>query len=264
VILEACVDSVESALAAQAGGADRVELCENLLEGGTTPSAGLVEVCRERLRIPLHVLVRPRGGDFVYSDVETEVMQRDIALARRVGAGGVVLGALRPDGTVDVERTRALIGAARPLSVTFHRAFDFTPDADAALDTLIALGVDRVLTSGQAPTAVAGIQTLARLVVRAAGRIGVLAGGGLSEENLTAVAAESGVREVHVRATALLESPVSYRPRHLSLLKQPLPNEFDRAVTDPDRIRGLADLLQKLDPPPVRRGGSQRRKDGAA
>jgi copper homeostasis protein len=254
VILEACVDSVESALAAQAGGADRVELCEGLLEGGTTPSAGLIEVCRERLRIPLHVLIRPRGGDFVYSDVETEVMRRDIALARRFGAQGVVLGALRPDGTVDVERTRELIGAARPLSVTFHRAFDFSPDADAALDALIALGVDRVLTSGQAASAVEGTQTLARLVMRAAGRIAILAGGGLSEENLAAVIVGSGVREVHVRATALLESPASYRPRHLTLLKQPLPNEFDRAVTDPERIRRLAGLLEQLEPP---RSGSR-------
>jgi len=247
VILEACVDSVESALAAQAGGAHRIELCEDLLEGGTTPSAGMIEVCRERLQIPVHVLIRPRGGDFVYSDVEIEVMQRDIALARRLGARGVVYGALRPDGSVDVERTKALLGVSRPLSVTFHRAFDFTPDADAALDTLIGLGIDRVLTSGQAPTAVEGTRTLARLVTRAAGRIRILAGGGLTEENLAGVVASTGVPEVHVRATALLESPASYRPRHLSLLKQPLPNEFDRAVTDPERIRRLSGILGKID-----------------
>ena len=249
VVLEACVDSVESALAAQAGGADRVELCDDLLEGGTTPSAGTIELCRERLRIPLHVLVRPRGGDFVYSDVELEVMQRDIALARHLGAHGVVVGALRPDGAVDEERTRALLGVARPMTVTFHRAFDFTPDADEALDMLIALGVDRVLTSGQAPSAQEGTHTLARLVTRAAGRIAILAGGGVSEENIAEITQRTGVREVHVRATALLESPTSYRPRHLSLLKQPLPNEFDRAVTDPERIRRLSGLLQKLDPP---------------
>lgn len=246
VLLEACVDSVESALAAQAGGADRVELCEDLLEGGTTPSAGMIEVCQERLRIPMHVLVRPRGGDFVYSEVEIEVMQRDIALARRLGAKGVVFGALHPDGTIDVERTRALMGAARPMSITFHRAFDFTADADAALDTLIRLGVERVLTSGQAPTAAEGTQTLARLMTRAEGRIGILAGGGLNEENITSVAESSGVREVHVRATALLESPASFRPRHLSLLKQPLPNEFDRAVTDPERIRRISGLLRNI------------------
>ena len=246
VLLEACVDSVESALAAQAGGADRVELRENLLEGGTTPSAGMLEVCHERLRIPTHVLVRPRGGDFVYSEVEIEVMQRDIALARRLGAKAVVFGALHPDGTIHVEQVRALMGVARPLSVTFHRAFDFTPDADAALDTLIRLGVERVLTSGQAPTAIEGLQTLSRLVTRAEGRIGVLAGGGLSEENIESVAERTGVREVHVRATALLESPASFRPRHLSLLKQPLPNEFDRAVTDPERIRRISGLLQNI------------------
>jgi copper homeostasis protein len=246
VLLEACVDSVESALAAQSGGADRVELCEDLLEGGTTPSAGMMEVCQERLHIPLHVLVRPRGADFVYSDVEIEVMQRDIALARRLGVAGVVLGALRPDGTIDTERTQALIGAARPMSITFHRAFDFTPDADAALDTLIRLGIERVLTSGQAPTAVKGLQTLTRLVSRAAGRIIVLAGGGLSEENITTVAEQTGVREVHVRATALLESPASFRPSHLTLLKQPLPNEFDRAVTDPERIRRISGLLEQI------------------
>lgn len=246
VLLEACVDSVESALAAQAGGADRVELCEDLLEGGTTPSTGMIEVCRERLRIPMHVLVRPRGGDFVYTDIELEVMQRDIAVARRVGAAGVVFGALQPDGTIDVERTRALMAVSRPMSVTFHRAFDFTPDADAALDTLMQLGVERVLTSGQAPTAVLGLQTLQRLVTRAEGRIAILAGGGLSEENIAKVAESTGIREVHVRATALLESPASFRPRHLSLLKQPLPNEFDRAVTDPERIRRISGILGQV------------------
>lgn len=249
VLLEACVDSVESALAAQAGGADRVELCEDLLEGGTTPSAGMIEVCQERLGIPMHVLVRPRGGDFVYSDTEIEVMQRDIALARRLGVNGVVFGALRPDGSIDLERTRALMGAARPLSITFHRAFDFTPDADAALDVLIRLGIERVLTSGQAPTAMEGTQALQRLVTRAEGRIGILAGGGLNEENIAGVAERTGVREVHVRATALLESPASFRPRHLTLLKQPLPNEFDRAVTDPERIRRISGLLHRLDSP---------------
>lgn len=243
MIIEACVDSVESAIGAQAGGAHRVELCESLLEGGTTPSAGLIEVCRERLHIPLHVLVRPRGGDFVYSNVELDVMRRDIGVARRLGAQGVVIGALNADGTIDVPATRSLIEAARPLSVTFHRAFDFTPDADEALESLVAMGVDRVLTSGQAPTAVAGTGILARLVRRAAGRIAILAGGGVSEENVLAVIAQSGVSELHVRASALLESPASFRPTHVTLLKQPLPNDFDRAVTDPERIRRLAEIV---------------------
>ena len=241
--LEACVDSVESALNAQAGGADRVELCDNLPEGGTTPSAGAIAVCCERLRIPVHILVRPRGGDFVYSDAELEVMRRDIAVAQQYRAAGVVFGILLPDGSVDASRTRALIAAARPLAVTFHRAFDFTPDPDQALDDLVGLGVDRLLTSGQAAKASEGTGILARLVRRAAGRIAIAAGGGLSEENVLQVVEQTGVPEVHVRATALLESPAAYRPTHLTLLKAPLPNEYDRAVTDPERVRRLVELL---------------------
>lgn len=249
ILVEACVDSVESALAAEAGGADRVELCEDLPEGGTTPSAGLIGVCRDRLQIPLHVLIRPRGGDFVYSDLELDVMQRDIALTAKLGAAGVVFGALRPDGTVDRERTRALIEVARPLRVTFHRAFDFTPDADQTLEVLIELGVDRVLTSGQAKTAREGTRILTRLVSQAAGRIVIMAGGGVSEENVAEIARRTSVREVHVRATSLLESPTSYRPSHLTLQKRPLPNDFDRAVTDPERIRRISTLVKHLTPP---------------
>lgn len=242
--LEACVDSVESALSAQAGGADRVELCDNLLEGGTTPSAGLIALCCERLHIPVHVLVRPRGGDFVYSDVDLDVMRRDIAVARQHGAAGIVIGILLPDGSIDVPRTKLLIDTARPLAVTFHRAFDFAADPDRALDDLIALGVDRLLTSGQAPTAALGTGILARLVRRAAGRIAIAAAGGISEESITTVIEQTGVPEVHVRATALLESTVSYRPSHLTLLKPPIPNEYDRAVTDPERIRRLVGLVR--------------------
>lgn len=249
MVVEACVDSVESALAAQDGGAGRVEVCADLLEGGTTPSAGLIEVCRDRLRIPMHVLIRPRAGDFVYTDLELEVMQRDITLAAASGAAAVVVGALRPDGAVDTERTRVLIEVARPLPVTFHRAFDFTPDPDQALEALITLGVERVLTSGQAATVREGTRVLARLVSRAAGRIVIVAGGGVDEDNVAEIARRTGVSEVHVRATSLFESPTSYRPSHLSLQKRPPPNEFDRAVTDPERVRRISSLLQHLTPP---------------
>ncbi len=153
VLVEACVDTVASALAAEAAGAARVELCAGLAEGGTTPSAGLMALACERLRIPVFVLIRPRGGDFLYSEAEMEVMRRDIRQAKTLGARGVVLGVLRPDGHVDEARTRVLVDEARPMAVTFHRAFDVTPDASAALEALVALGIDRVLTSGQARTA---------------------------------------------------------------------------------------------------------------
>ncbi len=244
-MLEVCVDSVESALNAEAGGADRVELCGNLPEGGTTPSAGLTASCCERLRIPVHVLIRPRGGDFVYSDIELDVMRRDIAVAHQHGAAGVVIGVLDAAGAIDIPRIRSLVAAARPLAVTFHRAFDFTADRDQALDDLIALGVDRLLTSGQAQRALEGTAVLARLGRRAAGRIAIAAGGGLSEENILAVIERTGVTHVHVSAAALLESTVTYRPTHLTLRKPPLPNEYDRAVTDPGRIRRIAELLRQ-------------------
>src|SRR5437773_991232 len=164
ILVEACVDSVESALAAARGGAHRIELCASLVEGGTTPSAGTLAVCRARLDIPIFVLIRPRGGDFLYSAAELAVMLEDIGRAKEAGAHGVVTGALRADGEIDADRTRELIAAARPLRVTFHRAFDVCRDAGRALETLIALGVDRVLTSGQAGTAPEGVETIARAV----------------------------------------------------------------------------------------------------
>src|SRR2546425_4990959 len=172
VLVEACVDSVESALAAARGGAHRIELCANLVEGGTTPSAGTLAVCRARLEIPIFVLIRPRGGDFLYSAAELAVMLEDVRRAKETGAHGIVTGVLRADGEIDQDRTGELIAAARPLRVTFHRAFDVCRDAGRALETLIALGVERVLTSGQAATAPEGAEAIAGLVRRAAGQPG--------------------------------------------------------------------------------------------
>lgn len=149
VRVEVCVDSVEGAIAAEEGGADRVELCAALLEGGTTPSAATIAIARRHLHIDLNVIIRPRGGDFLHSDLELEIMREDIETAKRLEANGVVLGLLTEHGSVDVERTRLLIEAARPLSVTFHRAFDMARDPFAALEELVKLGIDRVLTSGQ-------------------------------------------------------------------------------------------------------------------
>ena len=141
ITLEICVDSVEGALAAEAGGAQRVELCDNLLEGGTTPSAGMIALTRQQIHIGLQVIIRPRGGDFCYSDLEFAVMQYDVNQAKQLGADGVVIGLLNPDGTVDKARTAALIDLARPLNVTFHRAFDMAVDPHQALEELIDLGV---------------------------------------------------------------------------------------------------------------------------
>ena len=197
------MDSVESALAAERGGAGRLELCDALFDGGTTPSAGMIAACRERVSIPLFVIIRPRGGGFVYSAPELDVMRRDIVAARGLGADGVVIGALRPDGTVNDEHVRSLVGVADGLAVTFHRAFDFVPDLGGALETIIATGVTRVLSSGGALMAREGVATLASLVAQAGDRLVVMAGGGVREENVKEIVDGSGVREVHVRLTRL-------------------------------------------------------------
>lgn len=243
VLIEACLDSVPSALAAEAGGARRIELCDNLVEGGTTPSAGTIALCKERLGIPVFVMIRPRGGEFLYSDVEYEVMRRDIAQAKALGADGVVFGLLTPDGRVDAPRTRALVEAARPLPVTFHRAIDVTPDADEALETLVELGVARVLTSGQAPTAPEGIDVIAGLVRRARGRIGILPGCGIDETNVRDLVQRTGVGEVHVRGTAPVRSAMRYRNPRVSFRSPSEGDDFVFEVTDESRIRAIAGLL---------------------
>lgn len=243
MLVEACVDSIESALAAEAGGAGRLELCDNLSEGGTTPSAGTIAVCRERVNIPLFVLVRPRGGDFLYCEADIEIMERDITLCRELGVDGVVIGALREDATIDTSAMRRLIDAARPMAVTFHRAFDVCRDPGQALDELIALGVERVLTSGQASTATEGAPMIARLVKRSAGRIGILAGGGVNEENIAALVSNTGVSEVHVRGVSPLASGMQYQNPPVSFQKPVTTDDRIRMVTDAERIRRLVQLL---------------------
>ena len=199
ILVEAAVESFESALTAERSGADRIELCANLSDGGTTPSAELIAAVAERVRIPVFVLIRPRGGDFVYANEEINGMTRDIALAGSIGVGGIVTGALTSSGRVEVTQTRALIQAAAGFPVTFHRAFDFTENQPDALEQVISLGASRVLTSGGAAAALEGTDAIAALVRRARGRIVIVAGGGVRERNVRDVIARTGVREVHTR-----------------------------------------------------------------
>jgi len=238
LVVEVCVDSVESALRAEEGGADRVELCDNLMEGGTTPSAGAVAVARERLGIRLHVIVRPRGGDFCYSRMEREIMRRDVVTARQLGADGVVIGLLRSDGSVDVEGARPLIEAARPLSVTFHRAFDMARDPYEALDDVIGLGCERLLTTGQEPTILEGLELVADIVRRAEDRVVVMPGGG-NERNVAKVVAATGAREVHVTGTGPVASAMAHRNPRVFMGGELRPPEYERQVTDPASIRRL-------------------------
>jgi Uncharacterized protein involved in copper resistance len=217
VLIEICVDSIASAVAAERGGASRVELCSDLLEGGVTPSAGLIEAVRARLSIGLHLIIRPRPGDFCYQQEEIEIMRLDIAAAKNLGADGVVLGVLDPAGNVDVHRTRELVELARPLSVTFHRAFDMSEDLFRALEDVCTTGADRILTSGGEPTCVQGADTIARLVKAASDRITIMACGGIRHDNAASIVERTGVREIHAGLSSAVTSPMQYRKPDMSV-----------------------------------------------
>lgn len=244
--LEICIDSVESAIAAERGGAQRVELCADLVEGGITPSAGLIATVREHIAIGLFVMIRPRGGDFCYSDLEFDVMRREIEHARALGADGVVLGLLDHDATVDGARTKQLIELARPLPVTFHRAIDMTPDLNVALEAVIATGAKRVLTSGGAPNVIVGKGQIAQLVKIANGRISVMPGGGVTRENVAELAEATGAVEFHSSARMALPSPVRFRKQGIAMGDVP-DREYDRFTVSEEKVRALAQALASVD-----------------
>ncbi len=245
--IEICVDSPESALAAQLGGADRVELCDNLFEGGTTPSLGAIKMARRLLDIKLHVIIRPRGGDFLYSEIEFETMKLDIETAKEVSVDGVVIGLLNPDGDIDEERTSELVSLAYPMSVTFHRAFDVCRDPRAALETLIELGVSRVLTSGQQADALNGAAMIAELVKVSAGRIGVLACGGIDETNAAEVVETTGASELHFTAFEETPSKMEFKNESVSMGSDVAPSEYTRRVTTAERVRSIINAARGIE-----------------
>ena len=239
ITVEICTDSVEGAQAAREGGADRVELCANLLEGGTTPSSGTLELAVETAGIPIACMIRPRGGDFLYTPTELATMERDILRAGELGASAVVLGCLDSLGFVDEGALARLIDRARPMEVCFHRAFDVARDPEDTLERLISLGVNRVLTSGQAATAEEGALLLRRLVDRAAGRITILAGCGVRSHNAARLVQETGVTEIHATAGEVGTSGMEFENPRVSMSSQaPLAgNELLR--TSVERVREL-------------------------
>ena len=239
MICEICVDSVAGVRAAKAAGADRVELCGDLLEGGTTPSRGMIRRARTVAGIGLQVIIRPRGGDFLFDEDEFAVMQADIDTARAEGADGVVIGLLTADAAVDAARTRDLIARARPLLVTFHRAFDMTPDPFAALETLIGLGVDRVLTSGQEASVLEGLPLIAELVRRAGDRIIVMPGGGITARNADRIVAAAKPREIHFAALEPASGGMRFRRPHVFMGGELRPPEYDRLVTSAATIHSV-------------------------
>ena len=246
VLIEVCVDSVASAVAAQQGGAARVELCSDLLEGGVTPSAGLIEVVRARVSIGLQVIIRPRGGDFCYAGEEVEIMRRDIAVAKELGADGVVLGMLDADGRVDVRTTRHLVELARPLNVTFHRAFDMSADLFQSLEDVCATGADRLLTSGGEQKCLHGAETIARLAKSARGRIAIMACGGIGHHDAASIIERTGVREIHVGLGTPVPSPIRHHNPRLSMGKLQ-GREYERVQVLEENVRNLqtAILLAK-------------------
>jgi len=239
IVLEVCVDSVESAMAAEDGGADRVELCDNLVEGGTTPSLGAIAVARSVLEIKLHIIIRPRGGDFLYSDAEFEVMKSDVKFAKTLGVDGVVIGILRADGTIDRKRMSELVELARPMSVTCHRAFDMTRDPFEALETLVDIGVDRVLTSGQEATAEKGFELMKQLVEHADGRIAIMACGELRETNVGGIVAATGVQEIHATGFVVRESAMQFRNERVYMGGADASLEYSLQTTDAEKIARL-------------------------
>lgn len=241
-VLEIASNSVASALAAQQGGADRIELFDNLGEGGTTPSYASIAVARERLRIPLFVLIRARPGDFHYDALETELMLRDIENCRRLGCDGVVIGVLNPAGDIDTVLTRELVAAAGPLGVTFHRAFDAARDLPAALEQVITLGCRRVLSSGGQAGAEAGSAMLGTLVAQAGDRLSVMAGAGIGPGNIASIAATTGCRELHASAKAVRVSGMRYRNAELRGL------DNDWTQTDVGTVAALRAALDSAIP----------------
>ncbi len=239
--IEVCAYSLESCLNAERAGASRVELCAGLGEGGTTPSAGMIAAVREKINIGLHVMIRPRGGDFVYDDLEINIMRRDIDIAKTLGADGVVLGVLLPNGEVDVPRTRELVAVAKPLDVTFHRAFDLTPDPLAALEAVIATGAKRILTSGQRATAFEGIELFPALVSKAQGRIEIMPGSDVSLDNAAALAA-TGVNALHMTGKVFRPARQTYFPADVSMAGE-IPDERSVMYTDEARVAAVVSLL---------------------
>ena len=236
--LEICVDSVESAIAAEAGGAQRVELCSALSEGGLTPSSGLIRAVRSRIGIGVFAMIRPRGGDFCYSEDEFRVMRDDIVCAAGMGVSGVVLGLLTKDGEVDVERTAELVALARPMQVTFHRALDMARVLAAALEDVVRTGAHRVLTAGGAQNAVRGSGRAAELVDVARGRIGVMVCGNVRPENVQQIARATRAREFHSALRTAVPSPVTYRNVGLNL-GDAGSDEYTRNVVFAEDVRNL-------------------------
>jgi copper homeostasis protein len=244
-IIEVCAAHVQSAIAAQAGGAKRVELCDNIYEGGTTPSYAAIKVARANLKIELNVMIRPRGSDFCYSDLEFEMMKEDISVCKKLGVDGIVMGILLPDGNIDIARTKQLVTFAKPMSVTFHRAFDMTPEPFKALGEIINLGIDRILTAGQKNTVPEGIELIGQFVKKAGSKIIIMPGSGINEMNILEIRNKTGALEFHLSGRSLIDSKMKYRKEGIFMGGLPEIPEYKISLTDSDRIRKVVNQVNQ-------------------
>ena len=247
--IEICLNGIDSAVAAQQGGADRVELCDNLIEGGTTPSQGMVAAVRDNINIDIMAMIRPRGGDFLYTDLEFEVMRRNVKMMHQHGIMGVVFGMLNPDSTIDKERTRELLELARPMQVTFHRAFDMTRDPLAALDTLLDLGIDRVLTSGQELTAWHGLPLITELQKRAGDDMVIMPAVQVTVDNAREIVQNASLREIHVGSNVerLRPSQMTFKNEKASMGDDVELPEYAMPYTDAALVNEIVTAVAGLD-----------------
>lgn len=244
-ILEICCGDIDSVAAAVEGGADRIELCSALDEGGLTPSRGLIrQAVKCAGNVPVNVLIRPRGGDFLYTQAETEIMLADIDTARQEGASGVVIGALNPDGSIDTDTCKRLVDEAHGLTVTFHRAFDMCRNPLEALETIISLGCDTLLTSGCAATAPDGCEMLSRLTAASNGRIAILGGSGVNPSNASTLMEQAHLCQLHASARSRSESLMTHRHSGVSM-GSPDSDEYSRLTTDKNIVHNLAKILHR-------------------
>lgn len=242
--LEIVVYNIESALMAQHGGANRIELCDNPAEGGTTPSHGTIQQVKEKLSIGVYVMIRPRGGDFCYSEDEFIGMQHDIEMCKQLKVEGVVFGILMPDGRMDTERCKKLIDLARPMNVTCHRAFDMTRNPIEALEDCIAIGFNRILTSGQQPQAIKGVDLIGTLIQKSKGRISIMPGSGVNEETVSEIVTKTGAKEIHFSASTFRESEMRYHNKDIVGMGSDEGSEFKIRTVDPERIKRIRALAE--------------------
>lgn len=241
--IEVVVYNIDSALKAQEGGADRIELCDSAGDGGNTPSYGVVAALRQHITLDIYAMVRPRGGDFLYSNYEFFAMQHDILQFQKLSVDGVVFGILNPDGTIDKKRCKSLIDLARPLKVTIHRAFDMTRDPFEALEDCIEVGFDRILTSGQKTKAIEAVDLIAALVKKANGRISIMPGSGVNEGNVVELVSKTGVQEIHFSASTVKDSEMQFQNRTIAGLGSEPGAEYRLRTVNVQTIKNIRALV---------------------